>query len=205
MCHLSTCQLPWPHTVLVVIGISRIAISRSPLHLFMEPSMSQTPIWGDTCSPLNCYDCGVVAFRSFMTTLVLILTSLEIPIYRSPMHVRAYSSTSPLPRHPIGYRKIVIPDATISLSSETLILRSPTPQDLWTRVPTDGWSGSCRDIWDRDFELPLYPAFENPDRLNFDSSGSPNTRPPQRTVLILSGYCGSRFQTARFLHFWNSR
>jgi hypothetical protein len=31
MCHLSTCRLLWPHSILVVIGISCIAISRFPL------------------------------------------------------------------------------------------------------------------------------------------------------------------------------
>jgi hypothetical protein len=68
----------------------------------------------NTCPPLKCYNCGVVVFRGFATPPVMIFSSLRIPICRSPMHVRAYSSTSPLPRRPIGYHGIAIPEATIS-------------------------------------------------------------------------------------------
>jgi hypothetical protein len=66
------------------------------------------------------------------------LTFSGSPILRSPMHVRTYSSTSPLSRRYIGYREIAISNATIPLSLEIPKCQTPTPRDPLTRVPADG-------------------------------------------------------------------
>jgi hypothetical protein len=100
----------------------------------MDPSKSRSPIWGDTCPLLKCYDCGTVAFQSSTTSPTVVFASLRIPICRSPMHVRDYSSTSPLPHHPIRYHKFVIPNAKIPLSLETPKCQTLTPLDPRTRV-----------------------------------------------------------------------
>jgi hypothetical protein len=89
--------------------------------------ISDPPI-SDATYPLFCFDCGTIAFRDFITSPALIFSSPRIPICRFPMHVRALSFTSPLPRRSIEYREITISNAAIPLYAESLKCRTPILQ-----------------------------------------------------------------------------
>jgi hypothetical protein len=153
-----------------------------PVALVHETLQVPIPDMGDTCPPLQHYYSGAVAFRSFATSLAPILSSPRTPIYRSPMHVRTYSSTSPLSRRYIGYREIAISDATIPLSLETPKCRTPTPRDPLTRVPADGRFKLPSGYRGSRLQVARVSCFRKLRCPNSDSSGSLATRPRRWTV-----------------------
>jgi hypothetical protein len=90
------------------------------------------------------------------------------------MHMRDYSSTSPLPHLPIGYRKFTIPNATIPLSSETLKCRTSTPLDPRTCVLKSNGSDLVRKSW---IAISMCKSFVTPKTLMLQFTTSSDLLP----------------------------
>jgi hypothetical protein len=96
-----------------------------PIARCRRPLQVPIPDMGGHLSIPKCYDCGTRRSSEFRDFSV-ILSTPRSPKCRTPMYLRALSSTSPLPRRAIRYRGIAISVVAIPLHGKIPNAETPT-------------------------------------------------------------------------------